>query len=47
MPLILSAPNAQIDEEKADLLARLMQLRPEEAMPRIRAQLDATGGVGV
>lgn len=36
----------QIDEGHADLVARLMDLRPDEALPRIRKALDDTGGVG-
>jgi hypothetical protein len=40
-------PTPQIDEAHAELVARLMDLRPEEALPRVRAALDATGGIGV
>jgi len=36
----------QIDEEHAELVARMMDLSPTEAMKRVRAALDATGGAG-
>jgi hypothetical protein len=36
----------QIDEGRAPLTARLLDLRPEEALPRVRAALDAGGGGG-
>ncbi|KAI8469449.1 MAG: hypothetical protein J3K34DRAFT_279684 [Monoraphidium minutum] len=36
----------QMDEPRAPLVARLMALRPEEAMPRIRAQLGGGGSGG-
>ncbi|GBF98405.1 hypothetical protein Rsub_10470 [Raphidocelis subcapitata] len=37
---------AQIDEGSAELTARLLDFRPDDALPRVRAALDARGGGG-